>query len=253
MSMTEVSDRFEINEDDPQLLQFYKQVMKSIFEIDDKLDVGTEAAGKRKITNDLVSTYEEDWQPVVDALIQQMDQMALDRLAGALNGIVRNLNKKYQEAVDVYITTQVEAQPKNETPEVSDEEKKELSETRSQLAKQAKTIVDMAISFNLCTEDEPWELPARRGAQGKRGKRALTFFTWAIDDVAVDEDNDSVKGVAALLGYEKAADFTQALRDAGIDTKAPGAEINLELKGKAVHGHAVTAEEDDAAEEEEVA
>ncbi len=234
---------------DTQVREWYKRLMSQIFEIDETLDSTTDAAGKRKITNELVSQFENEWKPVTDALNVQMESMTPDQLAGAFYGLVRTISSQWKDGIDKWITEQVEAKPVSDAPEVSDEDKKALQEERSALAKQVKTIVEMAQSFGEAPEEEinpngNWRLPVRRGAVGKRGKRALTLFTWQIDGVPVGDEDDSVKDVARLIGYEKSADFTAALKAAGVNTKEPGDEFTVTLNGKEVYGKNTVDEEE---------
>ena len=63
------------------------------------------------------------------------------------------------------------------------------------MAKQAKTLIEMAYTFGEAKgdiENEPdpgWPLPRiRRGSIGPRGKRALTLYTWSIDGNEVDNE-----------------------------------------------------------------
>jgi len=246
------------NAEDSQVRQWYKKLMTQVLQIDEVLDEQADAAtgGKRRFTKELIAKNEGDWKPVSEHLINQMKEMDPEVLSGVFFGIIRSLSDEFKDNVDKWVNDAVASQPKVEVTPVDDEQKKALMETRADLAKQVKTIIEMAYVFGEAKSDENeeqndpnWPAPrVRHGRVGPRGKRALTLFTWEIDGVAVDEDNDSVKGVSALVGFEKAADFTAALRDAGIDTTNPGDEIQVELKGKQVYGKRIT-EEDDAAEE----
>ena len=77
-----------------------------------------------------------------------------------------------------------------------------------------------------------WPTPKiRRGAFGKRGPRALSFYTWAVDGIGMEGDDDSNKGVSKKLGFEKVSEFTKALKAAGIDTTNPEDEFTVEIKG----------------------
>ena len=100
-------------------------------------------------------------------------------------------------------------------PLISEDEAEALRKTRSALYQQVKSVRELAIQIQEATEeDENWKMPKmRRGAHGKRGKRALSLYSWFFNGEEV-EDVDTVREVSAHLGYDKAADFTQALRDA---------------------------------------
>jgi hypothetical protein len=232
-------------------------------EIDEVLDSLSDAgaAGKRKIGNDLVAEFEDGWSVVASKLIEQMQGMEEDQRVGSFLGLVRALSGEFEESSKNYIAKIVESQPKAEVPTVSDDEKKELSANRTLLFTQMKHVRELALAFNEAEAvlDENgnvvsvpgWELPAvRRGGFGPRGKRALSFYTWAIDGTGVDEDSDSVKGVAGLLGFEKVADFSKALRDGGVDTRSPEAEFSVEVRGKTVTATRVDEVDDENGDEE---
>lgn len=223
------------NENDGEILTFYKQTMSQIEAIDEKLDAGLDSTGKRKLTNECVEATEEKWGKVFNELSPQMEAMPPEMLAGVYYGLVRAFTDKFKESIDEWLQAQIDAQPKVEDT-TSEEEKKELAEARSELAASAKQIVAMATNFGLCSELEPWALPRRRGAVGKRGKRALTLYTWSIDGDELAADSQNVKSVALALGFTKAGDFTKALRAEPnpIDTKTPPVQFEKELNGKTV-------------------
>jgi len=245
MSDTLVEDQG--TEEVSQTRSFYNRFMEQIREIDEKLDAGSEAAGKRKFTSNLVEKYEDEWKPVTDKILPQIQEMDPEKAAGAFYGLIRTLST-LKEQVDSWINQQVESQPTDTSNQVSDEEKASLSALRSDLAKKVKSIVEMAELFGDATPDNPWALPAKRGAQGKRGKRALTMFTWEVDGEPVDEDNDSVKGMSEVLGFAKSAEFTAALKEAGINTTQPEDSFTVTINGHEVSGRRLT-EEDDAEED----
>lgn len=239
-----------------QFREKYEETMSAIGEIDEKLDASQDTSGKRKFTNDLVEKYEENWSLVTNKIVPQMQNFDDPGLrAAAFYGIVRTLTSEFKDEVDKWLTEQVESQPKTEVEEVSDEEKKSLSETRSELARRAKLLIEMAGTFGEFTEDNPWPEPKRRGAVGKRGKRALSLYTWQIDSAEVDEDNDSPKGVSELLGFEKASDFTKALKEAKINTTSPPDEFRVTINGKEVYARRLTEDDEqdvtEPAEDEE--
>jgi hypothetical protein len=243
--------------DDSQVRGWYKKLMSSVYQIDDVLDAQADAAsgGKRKFTNELVDSTKDVWSPVTDQLSIQLNEMVEEQRAGAFYGFVRTLSETFKEDIDKWITMQIESRPKVEVETISEDEKKKLQEDRSNFNKQIRAIIEMAYTFGEADgdlDDNPdpnWPMPkVRRGSVGKRGKRALTLFTWSIDGNEIDEDNDSTKGVATLLGFEKTAEFTQALRDAGVNTTTPNDTFTVEIRGKQVTGTRIT-EEDDAEED----
>ena len=241
------------NASDSQVRQWYKKLMFQINEIDDVLDAQADIAtgGKRKFTSELVTNTESSWKPVVDSLSKDLTGMESEKRAGSFYGLLRALQDEFKEEIDEWIEQQLATRPKDENPKIEEEKKKELQNARADLAKQVKTIVEMAYTFgeahgnqNDESFDTQWPPPkTRRGSVGARGKRALTLFTSAINGEDVDEDNDSVKGVSSLLGFERSADFTKALRDAGIDTTNPGDGFTIEVNGKTVVGKRLTDED----------
>lgn len=259
--MTDVmeNEEVEVEEDafeQTQLRTIYKTLNGKINEIDAVLDVDDATAGKRKIGNELVANFESDWKPVAETLSTQMNSWDdADKLAGAYLGLIRALEKAFDKAVSAHVQAKVDSQPKSEAVTVTDEQKAALSEQRKTMYGQIKQVVDLAVSVGECArevDDEGnegevvgWELPKiRRGGSGPRGKRALTLYSWAVDGETVADDNNTVKGVAVnVLGYERAADFTAALREAKIDTKEPPATFTVSLKGKNVTGTRKSAEE----------
>ena len=157
--MTETQNtQYTIDEEnDSQVLQWYKELMNRVAAIDEQVDAGSEAAGKRKFKNDLMQEFESEWKPVTKALIPQLQEADERTRAGAFYGIIRSLSMMLQEEVDKWIETQVEAQPKPENAEtVSDEQKKALMKERTELVKQVKTIVEMAQTFGEVSPDSPW-------------------------------------------------------------------------------------------------
>jgi hypothetical protein len=61
----------------------------------------------------------------------------------------------------------------------------------------------------------------------------------------MEGDDDSNKGVAKKLGFEKVSEFTKALKDAGIDTTNPADEFTVKIKD-----HEINAKREEEEEEE---
>lgn len=241
------------------LREIHAEIVKSINDIDEKLDslVDTATAGKRKISNDLVEQYEPVWSPVVAGLIEQIRGMDADQMTAVFYGLTRSLDSEFKEVAGKFVEELSENAPKA-TPLISEDEAEELSKVRSELYQKAKAVVDLAANFG----DDELDMPkTRRGSRGKRGKRALSLVTWSIDGSPVAEDDDSVAGVAKLLGFDKAKDFTEALRSGGvpaveanaIDTRNPADTFSVEINGKTVSASKVDESDDsdeDSTEEE---
>ena len=251
--MTETT-MFEIDETaDSQVAQWYKRLMNQTAVIDEKIDAGSEAATKRTFTTNLMNEYKPDWEQNATAIQNGLNALAesgdMEKFAGIYIGLFRtlqgNFSKKYNEFVDAKIAEL----PVPEESTISAEEKAALSKERSELTKQLKTIVEMAKTFNE-PGVENWTLPAPKRASGPRGKRALYEYTWTIDGQEMPEDDDNPKGVSEKLGFEKVSEFTQALRDAKINTTKPDPEFTVEIKGSTIVASRVEAEEEEEGTEE---
>lgn len=255
--MTDTIDYTVDEDNDSQVLQWYKKSMSEIKDIDELLDAGSEAATKQKFTSERVSQYEGAWKPVFTTLEPQLEKMIengeLDKFVGAYTGLIRALQSKFKDPIEKYVTQQVENQPKSEDT-LSDDQKKELAVTRSELAKKVKTLVDMATNFGECDPDNPWELPKRRGAIGKRGPRALSLYTWTIDGNPLSDEEDNQSGAAEAVGLPKSSALTAALKEVEIegkkfDTSNPPETFTVQINGHTVSASRLT-EEDDSSEED---
>lgn len=239
MTDTLIENRYTEVEDASQVRAFYKKMWNAIAEIDEKLDAGSESAGKKKITNELVVASEAEWKPVSENIIEEMRKFETDEeRTGVFYGLIRALSGAFKEDAEKLITAAFESAPKTED-NLTDEQKKALATERSELASQIKLTVQMAGTFGEFEEGNEWPLPKRRGAVGKRGKRALSFYDWSIDGVDQEGDANSVKGVAATLGFALQADFTKALKeqmvgDKKLDTTNPPEKFSVEINGKTV-------------------
>lgn len=213
----------------------YDQLFAGIKDADEKLDSlsDSETAGKRKIGNDLAAAQESQWAPFADSAIIQLKAMDNDELVGCYLGITRKLREVFDELVQTHLTALAEKQPKVE-PLISEDEAKQLSATRSEAYQQIKHVIELAVSFGIIQEGE-WPMPpSRRGARGKRGKRALSYFNWSIDGVPVGADSNTPAGVSKLLGFESSKDFTQLLRDNNVDTRNPADSFSVAFGGKTI-------------------
>ena len=211
------------------LRTIYEGAIAQVNSIDEKLDSLTdqETAGKRKVSNDLIEASRSDWEGFLKNSIEQMSAMDPDVLAGVYLGIQKGLKDEFDKPVTEFVTSKVSDMPPVE-PLVSEEEAEVLRKTRSALYQQVKSVRELAIQVGEATdEDTDWKMPKmRKGAYGKRGKRALSMYSWFFNGEEV-EDVDTVREVAAHLGYERAALFTEALRAANIDTRNPPTEFEF--------------------------
>lgn len=239
---------------DSQVRSWYKKLMIEVNGIDELLDAASDTSGKRKFTNTLVEAQEDQWKPAVDNLTTQMQSMTEEQRAGVFYGMIRAFTSTFKEQIDKWIEESVASRPKEEVEVVSDDDKKKLQERRSELSKQVNAIIDMAYTFGDASGDQEnapdpnWPKPKiRRGAFGKRGPRALSFYTWAVDGIGMEGDENSNKGVSQKLGFEKVSEFTKALKDAGIDTTNPDDEFTVKI-----NDHEVNAKRESDEEEEEI-
>jgi hypothetical protein len=205
------------------LRSIYESGMQNVQEIDTKLDSLTdqETAGKRKVSNDLIEATRSEWEGFLASAVKQMENMEPEILSGVYLALQRGLKDKFDAPTNEFITTKVADMPPVQ-PLISEDEAEELRKVRSNLYQQVKSVRELALQIGEATEDDPeWKMPKmRRGAHGKRGKRALSYYEWFFNGEEI-EDVNTVRDVAAHLGYSKAADFTAALREAGIDTRNP--------------------------------
>jgi len=241
---------------DSQVRTWYKKLMIEVNGIDEILDATADTSGKRKFTNELVENSKDEWKSPVDQIVLQLNEMTEDIRAGVFYGMIRTLTSSFKDNIDQWIEKQVASQPKEEVETISDEQKKALQERRSELSKQVNAIIEMAYTFNDAqgdpenNPDPNWPKPKiRRGAFGKRGPRALSFYTWAVDGIGMEGDEDNNKGVAKKLGFEKVSEFTAALKEAKINTTDPEEEFTVTIKGHEINAKRVGDDEEEVSTE----
>lgn len=231
--------------------ELFTELYNQIFDIDEVLDAGTESAGKRSITNALVENAKDEWTPAlenaVNAFNKLLEEADADTFVGTYFGLIRGLSSEYKEKADAHVQGLFDAQPKPDEDSASESEKETLAAQRSELMKSIKPIWEMGKMFGFNTSDKdekgvergvavddqrfPWPYPKRRGAVGKRGRRATSDFDWTVNG----ETYSSVKEVADALGITR-GEFTKALREAPneIDTKEPPSEFTATVAGNSV-------------------
>lgn len=229
-------------------IDIYYTLMETLKEIDTQLDAAGDqkAAGKRKITNDLIDEYKDVWEPVVAKLSEQLNSFEPSKRAGVYNGFVRALTKAFGEETSAFVETLVPAETE-QTETVSPEVLASLQKTRSELYAQVKAIVNIAKQL----DGTELEMPARRyGGVGKRGKRALSNYKFTVDGAEVKNLSEAAKN----NGYEKSADLTKALRDAKVDTTNPPKEFSFTLpNGKTLNAVDTRTDDERAADAVEAA
>jgi hypothetical protein len=237
------------------LRDIYLQNKAAIDEIDVQLDSlqDKDSVGKRKVGNQLIEAAKDHWEEWLAGVVKQLEEMEPEVRAGVQLAISRGLNEKFNKSTQELIASKVVDMPKTE-PLITQDEATELSKVRSGLYAQLKSVVELAVSVGDAEEDsDDWKMPKiRRGAHGKRGKRALTLYTWYFNGEEV-EDVDTTKDAAKYLGFEKSADFTKALRDSGVNTTNPPDEFTwTSPSGVVVTAQKDTDDSDDENEDEEV-
>jgi|SRR5215471_1276894 len=233
---------------------------ENIGEIDVVLDSlsGAQSAGKRAVINRLV----KEVQPRVDEVLGQLDYQVLnpvetdddgnpvldeegnpvvkelsdDEFVGIFAGIVKGLESKYTERQNKIMESKVE-EIKAETPNLSEEEVKELTDKRKLLVMQFKATKEIFKTFGMPGVDEVPDPKRRTGSIGKRGPRAISAFRWSVDGVAQAPEKDSLAGVAGDNDYDSAKELRDAMRKAKIDLKNPPDHIEFTLaNGKKLVG-----------------
>lgn len=244
---------------DINFVEMREALKEEISGYDQKLDSWQDpkTAGKRKITNELVLERKSSWTPVVDYIVTQLEEVdnEADKF-GSYFGFLAGLKEKYEEAANKYVETLVDAQPKVEAIEVDIEEKKRVAMLRSEAYAKYKKLREVVMGFatmlDIDENDPDWKMPeVRRANVGPRKPRALSFMDWAIDGQEVEEDDNNTKGVSGLLGFAKVGDFTQALRDAKVDTTKPGRGFEVEIKGKTITATLPELSDEDEEDEDE--
>lgn len=228
---------------DLDLRNAHADLMTKINEIDEQLDsLDGDTATKTKVVNDLVSSNETIWSPVVTHLVDQLNNLDEETLAGVFNGIVKTLRKEYEEKVKGIVSARVEAAPKVE-PLITEEQAKELQELRSGLYQQVKMAVTL---FETMTGEKLPMPKTRRGSKGKRGKRALTLMVWSIDGEELDPQ-PKTKELAEMFGFEKSSEFTAYLKSKDVDTTNPkDGEISVTMPdGRTLDGYIPSDDDDD--------
>jgi hypothetical protein len=233
-------------------VELFESLVEQIFNIDEVLNTeeDAKASGRRKIVNDLVSDQETVVTPVASSLIEKMEGVPTDALPGIYLGLIRKLEKHFAkrvtEMVDKLVPSPTEAaEPKEE---ISDEHRTALLESRKDLLEKARVIGDLAVKTDeLSEEDYEAKLPKRRNVAGKRGKRAISWFTLSVGDT----NYDSIAEVAKANGYEKAAELTKAIRDSGTNLTHPPKSFSFQMKNGNVLEAVDTRTEDEREDDEE--
>jgi hypothetical protein len=197
--------------EDPGLKTVYKGLMGAIGQIDEKLDSLTDgkSAGQRALTNELIEKAADSWKPLVESFKNGLATTPAETAIGIYYGIVRGLDEVYGNTAKETVKSMVDNLPTPE-PLISQDEVPALQKVRSELYGKVKALISLAEQFGGA---DGMSMPKKRtGSKGKRGKRALSYFTFTIDD----KEFDSLKDVVELYPqYTKVADLTKAIREVG--------------------------------------
>jgi len=210
------------------LKEKFDELQQTLDVIDEKLDSRDGGTGtiRTAILKGMIAETEENWRKILNQLVEHLAGAPDRARIGFYYGLVRGLDKEFGKEAKKSIDAEVEQAPKIE-PLISEEEVEPLMEQRKKVYAMIKSLREMAELFG---DDDLEEMPAprRRGGapKGKRGPRALSFFTWDIEGTEYASLKDVI---AAVPIYDRVADLTAAMRAAKIDTSKPGDEIRFEL------------------------
>lgn len=218
------------------LLQMYKELDTAIKALDEKLDSrdGGSTLLRSKIINDNIASTEANWTNVSNNIIGQLASAPEDVQIGFYFGLVRSLDKAYGDVAKKFVDAKVEAAPKLE-PLIREDEVPAITEQRKEVYTKIKAVINMAETFGDDSFTE-MENPRRRGGapKGKRGPRAITYFTWTIDDKEYKTLKDVLEDLPV---YDKVSELTKAIRATGVNLTVPPAKIEFTLpNGKVLVG-----------------
>lgn len=230
--------------------------------IDEWLDAvsGSKAAGKRAIKNALVREFEGG--EVVDAIVKQIldylnEQDADDELQAAF---YFDLNSKLDAAIgddaDEFVSQrQKEEEEKQQEVEASEDEVRAKLEVRKQLVKEFQALKGILEMYGQADEIATiGDYQQRRGALPgqKRKPRKINRMNYQIDGEPLDEDKNTLAGVASTLGVKVRA-LKAHLEENGVDLKDPS-DFEVEYFNKTITAtlpEDLQDEEDDEEESDE--
>jgi hypothetical protein len=230
-----------------ELKAMYDELFSSITEIDEKLDSLSDGktAGKRSLINGYITATVDNHEKIVTQFVDQLNNLPDEVMVGIYYGIVRGLEKNFAERASTFVDDQVKNIPQP-TPLIAADEVPAFSKLRSDIYQKLKAIKNLAETFG---EGEDWDMPKKRtGSKGPRGKRALSFFTWEIDDKKFDK---LAEVVDLYDQYDKVSDLTAAMRAADLNLRNPEGNLEFTLPdGKILVGINGAEDVDDDSDEE---
>ena len=234
-----------------------------ITEIDEWLDSvsGGASAGKVAIRNQLirdVDSADEGQTSVLSQVTNQitsfLSQQDESTKAGLYFGLTKALNDAFGEDADKFVTAQAEAN-KSETEQTtaSVEDITARREVRKQKVQEFNALKGILEMFGM--QDQIADIPDPKVLRGAlpgqtRGPRKINLMTFYVDGVQVPADQNSLSGVASIIGGDtKAKDIRAALKDAGVNTADPD-DFEVSVAGKTIKGvkSEVDAEDDETPE-----
>lgn len=174
-----------------------RETLAKIEKMDETLDAqaGSEAAGKKKIATELVSSYEESWTDIAGQVSKHLQSLDEEALVGVYTGIVRNLNETFGEQIDKFLETRMKERKTADAEKLSEEQIEALMEERRNLVKYYGVIRVLLESSDEDVSDIP-EPKVRRGSVGKKGPRILSTFDYFVDGEALSDDDNSLTALA---------------------------------------------------------
>lgn len=237
-------------------MAMYTELSDALHEIDTKLDSrdGGTSGLKSQVIGTAVEAAKDNWSVVSDSIVSQLSDTPPEVQIGFYYGLIRSLDKVYGDSAKKFVDEQIASAPKVE-PLITEAEVPALLETRKDVYGKIKAVMGMAETFG-DDDFQKMENPRRRGGapKGKRGARAISFFTFTVVDSDGNEtEYDKLRDVVdAVPAYDKVAELTKAIRAAGINLTTPPARWEFDLPdGRTLIGVGPETDEEDDPEDEE--
>lgn len=201
MTETTSTDMLEGMTPPGSLAEMYQLVLKKIAELDAVLDsaIDPKTAGRVKMKNNLIDDTKPQYETSVKSIIEQINAISDERTRyGFYFGIAQALSENFESKFDQYIDHLVKSQPKvGEVEKPSEEKLEKAREQRKTFYNNAKTLREMALTFQQGNASDFPEPKKLTGRTGPRGERAITSFNWFINGEPAGEDSDSLAKIAA--------------------------------------------------------
>lgn len=211
-----------------------REVYEKIEEMDEQLDAaaGSQSAGKRAVANRLIADNQSKVDEISGKVATQLQKITDEEvLAAVYTGLVRHLNKTFDEQVSKSLEARVTSQPKQLSPE----EIQGLADRRRELHKQFDILKSALELFGHGPAVADMEVKARRGSVGPRGPRVLSSYEFSVDGNKLEKH--SLREVARVIGGDlKTADVRKAAGEQNVDLSEPPADFTFNVNGHAVRG-----------------